>query len=354
MNNVLKSIYYDEKHPASYSSAVKLYIASHLIDPSITLRYVKDWLSGEITNTLYKPVRRHFKRNPIIVKTIDQQWEDDLVDMQEFTRQNRGYRYILTVIDCLSKYAWVASLKNKKSDTIIEAFRNIFEIDFRSPEYLRTDKGREFNNEKFKKFLKRYYVNYFTSKNNDIKCAIIERFNRTLKSKMFKHFTAKNTLNFIQYLPKFITAYNSSFHRTIKTEPINAKNSKQLFKTIYQVNNVHDLKINKKPINISSNDTVRKAYEKKAFDRSFRPQWTDQTFTVDSIKPAPNKPFIIINEQRYYPEQLQKIKDNKFYRIEKIIKSKRENRRLMHFVKWIGYPTSANSWIYASDIEKYN
>jgi hypothetical protein len=62
--------------------------------------------------------------------------------MQELSRQNRGHRYIITVIDCLSKYTWARAIKNKKSESIIEAFKDIFESDNRIRAYVRTDKGR--------------------------------------------------------------------------------------------------------------------------------------------------------------------------------------------------------------------
>jgi len=206
---VLKLIYYDEKNPAALSSAVKLYKAAKTVIPSITLEKVKEWLSGELTYTLHKPVKRNFVRNKIEVEKIDQQWEADLVDMQEFSRQNKSYKYILTVIDCLSKFAWVEPIKNKKPESVITAFERIFKSQ-RIPTYIRTDQGKEFVNQKFQKFLKSFNVKHFTSKNKTIKCAIVERFNRTFKSKMFKYFTSQGTKKYIDILDNLVTSYNSS------------------------------------------------------------------------------------------------------------------------------------------------
>jgi hypothetical protein len=349
-SNILETIYYDEKHPDSYSTAKKLYKAAKLVNPSITLPYVQNWLSGELTYTLHKPIRRHFKRNPIVVETVDEQWEADLVDMQAFSRQNSGYKYIVTVIDTLSKYAWARPLKSKTSKSVIDAFKIIFE-DERVPAYIRTDQGREFNNAVFKRFLDSRDIKYFTSKNKDIKCAIVERFNRTLKARMFKYFTAKGTRRYIDVLQDLVSAYNSSYHSTIKTAPVNAVNSEQLFKTVYKVNSPRDLLMNNKQEKLKENDLVRKAYEKTLFDKSYYPNWTDQTFRIKSITKGVNKPYYVINDKRYYPEQIQKIKDNQVYRVEKIIKRKFDvNGRLMYFVKWLNYPTSFNSWIYAVDV----
>src|ERR1700712_4630359 len=133
MESVLKKIYYDASHPAGFSTAENLFKAAKEELPNLNINEVKDWLSGELTYTLHKPIRRKFKRNPIIVEQIDQQWEADLVDMQEFDskirnrkkRLNSGYNYILTVIDVLSKYAWAVPLKDKRAISIVNAFNTI-------------------------------------------------------------------------------------------------------------------------------------------------------------------------------------------------------------------------------------
>jgi Integrase core domain len=157
---VLSSIYYDPKNPGSFSSANRLYNEAKKIDGSIKLRDVKEWLSGEFTYSLHKPVRKTFTRNPIIVRSIDDQWEADLVDMQEFSNQNSKYRYILTVIDVFSKFAWVQPLINKTSGTIINAFNLIFK-EGRKPKFIRTDQGTEFKNQYFKNFMKRENCSFY-------------------------------------------------------------------------------------------------------------------------------------------------------------------------------------------------
>ena len=233
-DNILRAIYYDQKNPASFSSSLRLYKAAKEINPNITHSIVKDWLSGEFTYTLHKPLRKKFLRNPIIVEDIDQQWEADLVDMQEFQSQNDNYKYILTVIDVLSKYAWVVPLKDKSAKSIVEAFKIILQGN-RKPFFIRTDQGKEFVNQNFKRFIKPKDIHHFTSKNTDIKCAIVERFNRTLKGRMFKYFTSKGTRRYIDILQDLVDAYNSSYHRSIKMRPIDANDSKFLFKNLYGV-----------------------------------------------------------------------------------------------------------------------
>ncbi|RWS21429.1 uncharacterized protein B4U80_03057, partial [Leptotrombidium deliense] len=157
---LLKFIYYDPQNPGAFSTAEKLFEKAKLHSPTLTLNDVKEWLSGELTYTLHKPARRHFKRNRIIVEGIDEQWQADLVDMQQFQNQNDGNKYILTVIDVFSKYAWAEPVKNKSANNIVKAFAKIYKD--RIPFYLQTDKGKEFMNTDFKKLMKKFNIIHFT------------------------------------------------------------------------------------------------------------------------------------------------------------------------------------------------
>ncbi|RWS08781.1 hypothetical protein B4U79_15201, partial [Dinothrombium tinctorium] len=154
--NLLHKLYYNPKEATCFSSDYKLFNAARLQSPTITSNDVKKWLSSQICYTLHKPLRRKYIRNPIIVSAIDEQWQADLVDMQEFANFNDNYRYILTVIDLFSKYSWAIPLRNKTSKSIINAFEIIFK--HRYPQKLQTDKGKEFDNFEFKKFLIKYKV----------------------------------------------------------------------------------------------------------------------------------------------------------------------------------------------------
>jgi len=85
-----------------------------------------------------------------------------------------------------------------------------------APKYamLQTDREKEFLNWKFQSMLKRHNIYFYTSENYDIKAAVIERYNRTLKTKMYKYFTFKNT-SYIDVLQDVVDSYNSTHHRSI-------------------------------------------------------------------------------------------------------------------------------------------
>lgn len=109
---LLSSIYYNTKNNASFRRINKLYTEAKKHNHQITLKQVKDWLSGELTYTLHYPIRKTFSGNRILVNGVDEQWEADLVDMKEYSKQNNNHNYILTVIDCFSKFFLLGSIQD--------------------------------------------------------------------------------------------------------------------------------------------------------------------------------------------------------------------------------------------------
>ena len=349
VDKLLNSIYYDTKNPASFSSENVLYKEGKKYLKTLSHKQVNNWLKSQFVHTLHKQPKRKFQRNRIIVEDIDEIFEADLVDMQEFSAENDNYKYILTVIDVMSKFGFAIPIKNKKSVEIIRAFKEIFKM--RKPLCLRTDQGGEFLNRDFGKFIKSNRIYHFTSKNKDIKCAVVERFNRTLKMKMFKYFTSKGNRRYINIIGDLINNYNNSYHRTIKMTPNEASftDREMLLKNIY--GNKFFKKI--KPLKIGSK--VRKAYDKKPFDKGFYPNWTDQVYEVAKTS-SDRVPLYKIEDEkkkiekpRFYRDQIQDIIVGE-YRVEKIIKRRIYKGKKQCFIKWLNYPNEYNSWVDESEI----
>jgi len=163
----------------------------------------------------------------------DDQWAADLVETQNIAKENKGIRYLLTVIDILSKYAWVEPLKDKKGPTVVQALDRILKQG-RKPLKLQTDKGKEFYNKDMKAWLKDNNIHHFST-GGDAKAAVVERFNRTLKERLYRYFTAANTLTFTDVLQDLVKGYNASEHSSIQMAPkdVTLKNEKQVWNTLY-------------------------------------------------------------------------------------------------------------------------
>ena len=363
MNDILSNIYYSARNPSSFSGVDKLFREAKSRISTIKREDVKKWLSGELVYSLHKPIKKRFKRNPIIVEKINENFQADLVDMKEFSKINGGYNFILTVIDVFSKRAWAVPLKNKTSRAVTDGMEIVLKE--AKPIKLQTDRGKEFENKDFKNLMKKYNINHFTTKNVDIKCAVIERFNRTLKNKMFKYFTRTGKRKYIDILPQLINSYNDTYHRTIKMAPNQVKTSeeKKIFKNIYGYENKRAiLKKFKKPL-LKTGDDVRKKYDMKILDRGYYPNWTDQTYKIDKSIKNVEKPLYKIKsstgqllERRFYPEEIQKINKNSsdIYRVEKILKEKYIKGKKYFLVKWLNHSESENSWEPADNIFDIN
>ena len=132
----------------------------------------------------------------------------------------RGHHYIFTVIDVLSKYAWAVPLKSKGGSETADAIVEIIRASGRCPKNLQTDMGKEFYNVGVQKILKKHNVNHYSTYST-LKASIVERFNRTLKSDMWKMFTLNGNYKWIDELPRLVSDYNARKHRTIGMRPAN-------------------------------------------------------------------------------------------------------------------------------------
>ena len=152
MEKALTSIYLDPSQPASFGGLDAVYRAvKEKGKNKISRKQVQDWLSQQDVYTLHKPARRHYKRSRVIVPGIDAQFQADPVDVQNLSRYNKGYKYLLTCIDIFSKYAFVLPLKTKQGQELVQAFQKILSTG-RKPTKLQTDQGTEFLNRVFQKF----------------------------------------------------------------------------------------------------------------------------------------------------------------------------------------------------------
>ena len=158
IDNLLKKYYYNTREPSSFQSVDKLFKVIKKIKSDVKLDDVSKWLLKQQTYTVHKPIKLHFKRNPIVSKSIDHNWHADLVEISH-PKENNNFKYILMVIDNLSKYGWAEAIKNKKGQIVKRAFINIIKESKRKPKILTTDAGSEFTNHNFKRFLKRTKLN---------------------------------------------------------------------------------------------------------------------------------------------------------------------------------------------------
>ncbi len=350
MEEYLKKVYYETNHPSGFGGVDAVYRAVQKDGVDISREQIVRWLRQQPTYTLHKPIRRRFKRNRVIVGGIDDQWQADLVDVASLSRYNGGLKFLLTCIDIFSKFAWVVPLRDKTGTSLIKAFKRILR-DGRKPRLLQTDKGSEFTNRKVQSFLTEKNIEFFTT-HNETKASVVERFNRTLKTKMWKYFTAQNKYTYAAVLPKLVSAYNRSFHRSIKRTPVSVTpaNSEEVWRTLYGTPNTKRSIVTAFKFNLG--DTVRISMAARTFSKGYLPNWTTELFTIsDTI--ARNPPVYKLTDYdgeelkgTFYEQELQRVdKKDDMYEVEKVVRTRKRRGVKEYFVKWLGYPDKFNSWV---------
>jgi transposase InsO family protein len=273
--------------------------------------------------------------------------------MQEWSKENKGYRYMLNVVDVFSKYAWSIPLKDKTGITTLNAFKQIVESSKRKPKHLWVDQGKEFYNKNIDEWIKESNIVRYSTY-GEHKSAVVERFNRTLKTNMWKRFTAENTRNWINMLDKLLLDYNNKFHSTIKMTPTAASKDKNKIEVFNKQTYLEPR--NEKP-KFKVGDKVRISRIKGLFEKGYLPNWSEALYIIDKVKNTNPYTYTVqdMNGEEvlgsFYTEELQK-STQEVYRIEKIIRKKKINGIEHGLVKWLGYNDKFNEWKPMSEIEK--
>lgn len=231
------------------------------------------------------------------------------MDMQSLSRKNKGYNYILAVIDGFSKFGWCVPIKKKQPSEIIRGFKIIFEKCNYRPKNLHTDKGREFVNNMFQNFLDCNGVKFHKASDPVTKAAICERYIRTMKALIYKYFTYTGTDRYCDILEGLVALYNSQRHRSIGMAPVDV-NEKNILQVWHNLNKRPGIK--RLPL-LKCGDLVRLAKPKEVFDKSYKPVWTNEIFVVRKVI-SHNQPVYRITDLEgndlngsFYEPELQKV-----------------------------------------------
>ena len=308
-----------------------------------------DFKREKVVEELHKPARRNYARRKVIVRDIDETWQADLVDLKMYSKENRGYTFLLTVIDNVSKYAWALPLKQKTEVCLKNALSKIFK-EGRIPKKLQVDRGSEFYNKDVKSLLASHKIHMYSSYSN-LKASIIERFNRTIKNEMWKKFTLNGNHKWVDILDTLILQYNNHKHRTIGMKPVDV-NHKNLKTLLDRIRSQKYYKYIKDKPKFKVNDVVRISKLKHIFEKGYTPNWGTELLTIRKVFSSEPYTYYLKdykNEEiagAFYEEELQKCRYSDVYLIEKIIKKQGDKL----FVKWLGFDDSHNQWVSKDDL----
>ena len=253
-------------------------LAYSAIKTKKTLGLGNNFTMEDLSQELNKPTIQKFERKKVIVNHINEIHSTDLVDMTQYSKINKGYKYIFTNIDVFSKIAYAFPLESKKIQDIKPCFEKIFKKN--KPKYIWSDKEPAFFSKEMQQFFKDNNVKIYHT-NSHLKAVVIERFNKSLRELMMKYFVKNNNTIWYSILPKLIKIYNNRYHSTIRMKPIevNKSNERHIKQNIYTYN-----KTSKNP-KFKIGDLVRISLKRKdLFDKPFSNiKWSEELFKIHSI-----------------------------------------------------------------------
>ena len=357
----IEDVYHDPKHPASFTGDRKV-LAKHLGKTFLKKNNLEKWLQKDDSYSSHKPIRYKFKRRQTMAAGPRRQYQIDLLDTSKYSSSNEGVKFLLTAIDVFSKFAWAIPIPNKTGPVVANALKKILPLKKTPSLSIQSDKGTEFRNKHVQDLLKNKNIRFFTSENDDIKASIVERFNRTLQSKIHRYMTHKRTFTFLPVLKDLVEAYNNRVHSSTGLTPIFLANSKD--RSIhYAVWNI--LYPDDKPWRLARpqfkvGDYVRINKTKGAFRKSYIAGWSREVFRVKKVdSTAYPVTYRIVDEAgeevlgRFYTQELQGASAPEFYDVEKIVKKRKKNKKTQYLVKWLGYSDAHNSWVDEENLSEY-
>ena len=217
-------------------------------------------------------------------------------------------------------------MKSKTGKGVTDAFEKILK-GRRKLINLQTDHRKEFYNKIFQDLMKRKGIHHFST-SGDTKASMVERFNRTLKKRLYRYFTVKNTLSYLPMLQELVLGYNCLYHRSVKMAPekVNARNEEQVCKNLY----AKRLGSRCPKPKLKVGDRVRLNKKYRVFKKGYLPGWTEEVFEVARVMRGV-VPMYNISEWdgtplngTFYTQDLQNVTmmDDDLFRVEKIVKRK--------------------------------
>jgi transposase InsO family protein len=363
IDGYLNNIYFNSESPASFSGVGKLwqYIKNKDDKPAgLDYNVLAKWLKSRTTHLVHSKPALKFPTEHIIMSHIDEMFEADLIDMTNYSKYNRPYNYILTVIDVFSRFAWTKILKSKSGDDVTNAFAEILD-EGRVCSILRTDQGREFLNKKFTDMLKHHKIEHRIAYGQH-KANYVERFNRTFEDKLFKYFYENRTFDYRNVFDKITTSYNDTVHSSIGMAPskVNRHNSYELYQKIY-IPILNKRATTPVTFAFEVGTPVRISIARTPFSRGYNQQFTEEIFKIKRRIPSHPPRYRLedlsqeIIRGSYYEQELQKVAERDIkHKIEKILYTRKIGGKKYSLVRWLGYTDKKfNTLIPTSSVPDY-
>lgn len=271
----LDKLYYDKQ--VGFISAPRLYkkLKEQEIT-GITQKQVTEYVKAQEVHEVFEKADETNVLFPI-TSSSEHDYQSDLAFLEQYKAKNKGYHILLTIINIMTRKAYVYACKNKTE--VVDKFEEFIK-EVKKVNNLTTDQGGEYTSNMFKKLMEKYKINHHFSQTDDHRLtAKIERFNRTFKMLLNRMMRASKSVIWIDFIDDALTNYNNSFHRGIKTTP-NKMTGEDVRRN--HKNDVHKTNRLLDEINLQEGDEVRKKLTKTQFQKQGE-NWSTETYVIDSM-----------------------------------------------------------------------
>lgn len=353
IDDEIKSSYKEPGHPIAFSSSRTIY---NYYNKEIPLKRIRNILKSIESHSLHKEFHKG-KQNISFARFKRYQFQIDLCFILELSEWNDGVKYLMTVIDCFTRYAFVRALRDKNSQTVLKAFQNIIDTLTQKPLTLVCDKGSEFVNKHFIAYCNREKIKLISPQSN-LHAAYVERFNRTLQTIIYKFLTEHSTNRYIDHLEKIVESYNLRHHRMINMSPIEAEQNPHAELIINNLISKRENDMKKINPTLKIGELVRISKQKDKFSRGYNPRSQIEIFRIRKISEKKKIPLYYLSnyenneeiEGGFYGFELAPVNID-IFRIDKVIAKRNNKGKKEVLVKWLGYDDKYNQWIPEEDIE---
>ena len=267
---LLNKVYYDPSQ--WFQSKQKLYKKAKALDNAITLKLVDEFLRNQATYQITQQVNKEKEFSTITSPSVRNNYQMDIMYLPN-PKQNQNFKYLLTCIDVYSRFVFVKPMKSKSGEEVFKNFKAMMDT-YGKPKNLNLDLGKEFIYLPFKKYCNDNHIElWYSDTEQENKNSIIERFHRTLRNLILKYEIAYGK-SYMKILPKLVSIYNSTLHKTTMERPIDIWEGKSTNQQTIKV--IHNT--------FSVGDKVRHVIKKKVFDKSSSTtSYTKKIYTITKI-----------------------------------------------------------------------
>ena len=308
-------------------------------------------IKTDLINTYFSDVRNRFPRRKYVLKGINDLIQSDLMDLNKYSDLNDGFVYVLTAINCFTKFAYAEPLKTKTAKEVTAAMAKILDRVFPMVKHLQVDHGGEFYNKEFKALMKKHNINMY-SVYSEIKASMIERFHRTFRKLLIKEMYKRNSPKWVDFLQDVINTYNNTVHTVTKFKPVDVTFTSE--KIILRRLTPKKRILQKTP-KFKVGDYVHISKRKHIFEKgtfNFTPLVFQIRKVVLEDDPITYRLKDTVGKQEnikgtFYAEELKLAKHGLTYVVEKVSREKKVGGRPQLFVKWLGFDDEKkwNSWL---------